>query len=391
MTSGQVKRRTHLGKTKKSSTQLEEARSFEPKITNLVTAHLPGNHQHGGKEEDLWRGEKGKMGKGKCCCLWSYEELPEYMKDNEFIHKYYRVEWPLKEAFFSLFQWHNETLNVWTHLLGFGLFLGLTIFELVSVPQVGDLLGMFRSSPSGTAETNISLNSKQPHMGAAKLLDLDHMTNLGYDGSLGDMLAERWPFYVFLGGSMLCLLSSSICHLFSCHSYHLSTQLFRVDYFGITIMIITSFFPPIFYIFQCNPVWQIVYLSIISLLGFFIAITLLSPTLSSGEYRGFRAILFVSMAFFGIFPAIHGILLNWDNPKRNVTLLYESLMALFYLVGTGFYVSRVPERFKPGWFDLAGHSHQIFHVFVVLGALAHYVAAQEFLKYRDIVGCDAGL
>ena len=27
--------------------------------------------------------------------------------------------------------------------------------------------------------------------------------------------AERWPFYVYLCGSMFCLLSSSICHLFS--------------------------------------------------------------------------------------------------------------------------------------------------------------------------------
>lgn len=46
--------------------------------------------------------------------LISYEELPEYMKDNEFILNYYRANWPLKQAFFSIFTWHNETLNVWT-------------------------------------------------------------------------------------------------------------------------------------------------------------------------------------------------------------------------------------------------------------------------------------
>lgn len=46
--------------------------------------------------------------------LLSFWELPEYMKDNEFIHHYYRANWPLKEALFSLFRWHNETLNVWT-------------------------------------------------------------------------------------------------------------------------------------------------------------------------------------------------------------------------------------------------------------------------------------
>ena len=46
--------------------------------------------------------------------LLSFHQLPEYMKDNEFIVNYYRADWPLKEAFFSLFRWHNETLNVWT-------------------------------------------------------------------------------------------------------------------------------------------------------------------------------------------------------------------------------------------------------------------------------------
>lgn len=48
------------------------------------------------------------------CRLISYMDLPEYMKDNEYILQYYRAEWPLKEAFLSLFRWHNETLNIWT-------------------------------------------------------------------------------------------------------------------------------------------------------------------------------------------------------------------------------------------------------------------------------------
>lgn len=47
-------------------------------------------------------------------CLMSYDELPEYMKDNEYILNHYRADWPLREAFFSLFRWHNESLNVWT-------------------------------------------------------------------------------------------------------------------------------------------------------------------------------------------------------------------------------------------------------------------------------------
>lgn len=54
--------------------------------------------------------------KSKRFTLVSFWDLPDYMKDNEFILHYYRANWPLKEAFFSIFRWHNETLNVWTYV-----------------------------------------------------------------------------------------------------------------------------------------------------------------------------------------------------------------------------------------------------------------------------------
>ncbi|MBA0633132.1 hypothetical protein Godav_001780, partial [Gossypium davidsonii] len=88
--------------------------------------------------------------------LVSFKELPEYMKDNEFILNYYRANWPLKEALFSIFRWHNETLNVWTHLLGFVLFLGLTMANLIEVPQVSDLIAFLTSSFPISGDSNVS-------------------------------------------------------------------------------------------------------------------------------------------------------------------------------------------------------------------------------------------
>ncbi|GMH20575.1 hypothetical protein Nepgr_022416 [Nepenthes gracilis] len=360
-------------------------------LDDETTTHRRRRH-HCRHQQDNNADTKAKKTKseGKNYSLMTFDEVPEYMKDNEFIRKYYRGEWPLKQVLFSLFQWHNETLNIWTHLLGFALFLGLIVVNLVHVPQVVDLFGIFRSFPKG-AEMNVSHDSKSLLMGTTKLLNLKSINHPGYNYVPMEMAAARWPFYIFLSGSVFCLLSSSLCHLFSCHSYNLSMQLLRMDYVGISVMIITSFFPPIYYIFQCEPHWQIIYLSGITLMGTFTVVTLYSPTLSSGKYRGFRAILFTSMGLFGLIPAVHTSIMNWDNPKRNMILAYELFMALFYLAGTGFYVTRIPERFKPGWFDIAGHSHQIFHVFVIMGALAHYGAALIFLDYRDIVGCDSSL
>lgn len=319
--------------------------------------------------------------------LISYAELPDYMKDNEFILNYYRNEWPLTQAFFSLFRWHNETLNVWTHLIGFVLFVVLTVGNVIHLHQVADVITMFTRHFSSSSEANISHNTNQFFHGPTQLIDLKQESSVQSEFTSPEATGTTWPFFVFLAGAMFCLLSSSACHLFCCHSKHLNIKLLQMDYAGITVMIITSFFPPIYYIFQCSPHWQIVYLTGISILGICTIITLLSPALSTGKYRSFRALLFVSLGLFGLIPAIHALVVNWGNPHRNVTLAYESVMALSYLIGTVFYVSRVPEKWRPGWFDIAGHSHQIFHVFVILGALAHYGAARTFLEYRSTLGC----
>ncbi|TXG61883.1 hypothetical protein EZV62_013246 [Acer yangbiense] len=313
---------------------------------------------HHGHGHDKSKSNNNNNNKSKRRALVSFWELPEYMKDNEFIHNYYRANWSIKEALFSVFRWHNETLNVWTS------------FPISSY-------------------ANVSHNSEDfIRQGTTNLIDLKQI-NTSSEMDIAPPLTPvtRWPFFVFLAGSMFCLLSSSICHLFSCHSHNLNIKLLRIDYAGITVMIITSFFPPIYYIFQCDSHWQFVYLGGITAMGIFTIVTLLSPSLSTAKFRTFRALLFSSMGFFGIVPAVHGSFVNWDNPKRDVTLAYEAAMAVFYLSGTGFYVTRVPERWRPGWFDLAGHSHQIFHVLVVLGALAHYGATLVFLEWRDSVGC----
>ncbi|XP_010450939.1 PREDICTED: heptahelical transmembrane protein 3-like isoform X2 [Camelina sativa] len=116
----------------------------------------------------------------------------------------------------------------------------------------------------------------------------------------------------------------------------------------------------------------------ISILGLLAIITLLSPALSSPR---FRANLSLAMGSSAVIPATHALCLYWDHPNVFIALGYEIATGLSYALGAAFYVSRVPERWKPGGFDMAGHSHQIFHVFVVFGALAHCVTTLFIIDF----------
>lgn len=192
----------------------------------------------------------------------------------------------------------------------------------------------------------------------------------------------RWPWFVFLAGGMCCLAFSALSHLLACDSKRFNLFFWRLDYAGISLMKICSFYAPIYCVFFCNPYIKTFYLTTISVFGVLAIVTLLAPSLSSPRFRPFRASLFLSMGFSGVIPAVHALVSHWDHPDVVVALGYELLMAILYATGAIFYVTRVPERWKPGAFDITGHSHQIFHVFVVLGALAHTLATLFVMEFR---------
>ena len=53
-----------------------------------------------------------------------------------------------------------------------------------------------------------------------------------------------------------------------------------------------------------------------------------------------------------------------------------------YIIGALLYVFRIPEKYKPGSYDICGSSHQIFHICIVAGVIFHYFGSLNSFYYR---------
>ena len=89
----------------------------------------------------------------------------------------------------------------------------------------------------------------------------------------------------------------------------------------------------------------------------------------------------------GVVPLLHKLILFRHQPEAIYTTGHKILMGASNRLGALVYATRIPERWMPGKFDIAGHNHQLFHVLVVAGAFTHYKAGLIYLKWRDLVGC----
>jgi len=425
--SGNLKFSDRMGSSEADSGNLK----FSDVSVSRNSEDYDGDIASPGKAKELWKKVKYQ--------LVEYHALPEYLRDNEYILGYYRSEWPLKQVLLSMFTIHNETLNVWTHLVGFFIFLCLTIYTVTKLPNVVDLARVHHLShipsrddfhklqmelmtflPSLPNKVNFQrlqaeLKTALPSMASLSSLSNWHLPDLlasclpeslshinrteqcvlqTMKQDVANMIAPylqrpitRWPFFVFLGGAMFCLLASSSCHLLSCHSELFSYIMLRLDYAGIAALISTSFYPPVYYTFMCKPFFKNMYLGIITLGGVATMLASLLPVFQHPKFRTFRASLFFGMGVSGIAPILHKVVLYKDEPMVLYTTAYEIAMGVCYGLGAVVYATRIPERWKPGKFDIAGHSHQFFHVLVVAGAYTHYKAGLLYLEWRDAKGC----
>lgn len=117
----------------------------------------------------------------------------------EFINEGYRVNYNFTQTFLSLFTLHNETMNIWSHLIAFicTLIAGFTII-------------------------------------------------LEFQGEAVDA-TERILIGVYITSAAMCMLLSTLYHWFSCMSEEHFYSLLSLDLTGIACLIAGSYFPGTYY------------------------------------------------------------------------------------------------------------------------------------------------
>ena len=151
----------------------------------------------------------------------------------------------------------NETLNVWTHVIGAALFIYL-LFLTYRLP----------TSP-------IALSQSSTHVyipfGAVIHEEVDNYMN-------GSPHVPRWPITVFVLCAIRCLGGSAIFHNFLCVSKKVKDVLQTLDYTGICILICGSYVPVIYYSFFCYPTYLWIHMVIVITINVLTVCVLATPT-----------------------------------------------------------------------------------------------------------------
>lgn len=263
--------------------------------------------------------------------LYKFDELPEWQQDNEMIITgYIRETRSVKKCLKSLFQFHNESINIYTHLIP-------TITYLLLLVGLANAY-LIPRFPDSTMTQYLMIN-------------------------------------FFLLGAVLCLGCSSFFHCLKQHSESHCHIWSKVDYMGIIIMITCSMISILYYgfhdhifHFKCFTVFTVV-------LGTICTVFALHDKFDSKTFRPFRAMFYVTFGLSGVVPILTGFYkFGAYEAIRRTQLKYILFESMFYIAGAVIYGFRFPEVLAPGKFDFVGHSHQIFHIMVVLGSICHFRA-----------------
>lgn len=239
----------------------------------------------------------------------------------------------------TLFTIHNETFNIWSHILA-------------------SLAGILYA---------VSFFNKQQAIGNP----------------------EVYPLICFTICVIMTFLTSAFAHLFCCMSWKIRNACFYLDYASISV---STFSAGQAYLFYSRPLGadsSIVYQNPYVFLTISISLSVLNmflSCLSRHRLLAYRFVirtgLYVIKFYFDISPFVVRCLLTSDATCNDSTVFHFKRMFLLFAICGVVNAVRIPERLTPGFFDLFGHSHHIFHVLIALGNYDAFIGFSQDLQDR---------
>ncbi|GAA5853051.1 hypothetical protein JCM5353_003148 [Sporobolomyces roseus] len=274
--------------------------------------------------------------------LLQYEELPHEWRNNEFIISGYRYI-PIEQwgaLLRSGWEWHNETVNIQSHFLGFLSLAVLLVYYLTTTP----------SYPSTSSS---SLAEAAAHPGDTAIAIL------------------------FVAAGMKCLLSSAAWHLLAgCATSSWFQGAACLDYVGISGLIAASVMAAEYYGFYDQANLATGYMIFSSVIGITGMIVPWSAWFNQREYKAYRIAFFVALAASAVAPVTHrAILYGFGDTLWFYAPAIPSVLA--YLVGLIFYAHQFPECCAPGHWNW-GSSHNLWHISILIAVWLQWAALQTW-------------
>ncbi|CAN6674966.1 hypothetical protein TRVA0_075S00254 [Trichomonascus vanleenenianus] len=273
--------------------------------------------------------------------LLTYDQLPLLWRDNPYILRGYRFSKGYMDCVSSIIKVHNETCNIWTHLIGLFAMLGLAFYHWPTTLSWSQATAM-----------------------------------------------DKLTMAVFLVAATKCLVCSVMWHTFCSYSRPKMKENFAcIDYTGIVILIAASIMTTEYAALYCRPLAQSVYMTSTAVCGLVGAYCTWKPVFNSPGGRMKRLVFFISFVLGGLLGFVHaGYFHGFVNTFWFYFPVFKSVAC--YSLGVVVYSTLFPERYFPGTiFDYFGMSHNLWHLAVFGGIYLHYTATIHLLENARAYSC----
>lgn len=270
--------------------------------------------------------------------LYPYHAVPSFLKGNSYITEGYRAFLSDEMCIKSIVICSNETVNIWSHLIGLFSFTVLLFLDNLSfLPATAASWG-------------------------------DHLT-----------------FTVMCCCFQVCMFCSASYHTFYCKSEAASRRWLQLDLVGVSIGLCGCYYAGSYYGFYCSRFWKVTYSCVMISLALASIFAQVHPHFLSNHWHLRRVVLYAALMFAGVIPVMHWMVAS-GGPSQPIVQTFMPKILIMYalaIIGGAFFVTKFPESYFPGHVNYIASSHQWWHVMVLLTfAWTHHMTTQVHLYWK---------